>query len=222
MNDTDHGTAATRTARLLDGHSAAALAIAAAFLADGDLVVFPTDTVYGVGVAAFDGPAIQRLYAVKGRPLDKGIPILLADLADLPRVSRDLPAPAAALMERHWPGPLTLIVPRHPDLPAVISPNDTIAVRIPDNDIARGLIRAAGGALATSSANLSLHPPATSAAEAMLSLAGVVAAVVDGGPSPGDQSSTIVDCTGEALRILRPGPLSAADLGLTGSEVGGA
>lgn len=220
MTDTTLEPHATQPTRLIDGHSPEALAVAADLLAAGELVVFPTDTVYGVGVVAFNGPAIERLYAVKRRALDKGIPILLADVDDLSRVSRDLPDSALRLIERYWPGPLTIIVPRRPTLPDVISPNDTIAVRIPDNAIARALIRAAGGALATSSANLSLHPPATSGPQAMAALNGVVAAVVDGGPTPGDVSSTIVDCTGPDLRILRHGPISAADLGLTGGAEG--
>lgn len=220
MTDTNREPAPTHATRLLDGHSAGALAVAAELLAAGELIVFPTDTVYGVGVAAFDAAAIERLYAVKRRDLDKGIPILLADTADLPRVSRDLPASAVTLIERYWPGPLTVIVPRRPALPAVIAPNDTIAVRIPDNDIARALIRAAGGALATSSANLSLRPPATNAPDALAALGGLVAAVVDGGPTPGAVASTIVDCTGPTMRILRHGPISAADLGLTGGGEG--
>lgn len=220
MTDKRPKSYATHATRLLDGRLAADLAVAAELLQAGELVVFPTDTVYGVGGVAFDGAAIERLYAVKRRAPEKGIPILLAELDDLSRVSRDLPPSAMDLIERYWPGPLTLIVPRRETLPNVISPNDTVAVRIPDNAIARALIRAAGGALATTSANLSLEPPATSGAAAMAALGGAVAAVVDGGPTPGDVPSTIVDCTGRELRILRHGPISAAELGLTGGPEG--
>ncbi len=201
--------------RLLDGLSSDDLAEAADMLRGGEIVALPTDTVYGVGVVAFNGEAIERLYSMKQRPSEKGIPILLADQADLARVCREIPTVAQTLIERFWPGPLTLIVPRRAELPDVISSNDTIAVRIPNNVIARDLIRAAGGALATSSANVSRHPPATTGPDALISLDGLVAAVVDGGPSPGDLSSTIVDCSSSTLRILRRGPISAADLGLT-------
>lgn len=192
----------------------AAIIEAAACLHRGLPVVFPTDTVYGVGVMPFDEAAIERLYAVKGRPADKGIPILLSDPIHLERVARMVPPVAQSLIERFWPGPLTLIVPRAPGLPELISPNDTIAVRIPDHEVARALIREAGGAVATSSANLSGQEPAHTGEAAMAALQGLVAAVLDDGPSPGSRPSTIVDCTSMQPVVLREGPLSAADLGL--------
>lgn len=192
----------------------AAIIEAAACLHRGLPVVFPTDTVYGVGVMPFDEAAIERLYAVKGRPADKGIPILLSDPIHLERVARMVPPVAQSLIERFWPGPLTLIVPRAPGLPELISPNDTIAVRIPDHEVARALIREAGGAVATSSANLSGQDPAHTGEAAMAALQGLVAAVLDDGPSPGSRPSTIVDCTSMQPVVLREGPLSAADLGL--------
>ena len=190
------------------------VATAAGWAALGELVAFPTDTVYGLGTSAFDAPAIERLYAVKERPFDKGIPILLADSDDLAQVCAVMTPEAARLAARFWPGPLTIIVPRRPDMPRNLSPNANIAVRIPDLAVARDLIRAAGGALAVSSANLSGHAPATSGMEAYEALNGRVCAVLDGGTTPGSVASTIVDCTTTPLRILRVGPLSAADLGL--------
>jgi L-threonylcarbamoyladenylate synthase len=196
----------------------AAVAEAAGWLRRGYPVVFPTDTVYGVGVTPFEEAAIKRLYTLKGRSADKGIPVLLADAGDLDSVAKAVPPSAAALIARFWPGALTLIVPRRAELPRVISPNDTIAVRVPDHAVARALIRAAGGAVATSSANLSGQPSARSGAEALAALGGIVAAVLDDGPSPGDRASTIVDCTGARPLILRVGPLSAADLGLEESQ----
>lgn len=192
----------------------AAIAEAAACLHRGLPVVFPTDTVYGVGVMPFDEAAIERLYALKGRPADKGIPILLSDPIHLERVARMVPPVAQSLIERFWPGPLTLIVPRAPGLPELISPNDTIAVRIPDHEVARALIREAGGAVATSSANLSGQEPAHTGEAAMAALQGLVAAVLDDGPSPGSRPSTVVDCTNMQPIVLREGPLSAVDLGL--------
>lgn len=187
---------------------------AAALLREGKLVVFPTDTLYGVGATAFDEVAIRILYRIKERPLEKGIPILLADGDDLRQVAREIPPCAQVLLERFWPGPLTLIVPRRENLPSNISPNENIAVRIPDNDVARALIRAAGGAVATSSANRSGEPPACNAAEAWQVLEGGVAAVVDGGQVQHGMPSTIVDCTVDRPQILREGALSAAALAL--------
>jgi L-threonylcarbamoyladenylate synthase len=201
------------TQRLPARHPAS-IETAAAFLRSGQPVAFPTDTVYGVGVDPFDEAAISRLFTIKQRALDKGIPVLLADLADLDRIAAQVPPSAVDLIERFWPGPLTIIVPRHSSLPDVIAPQQTVAVRIPDHDLARALIRAAGGAVAASSANRSGQPSATSGEEALGYLDGLVAAVLDDGPSPGDAASTIVDCTSIRLRLLRAGPLTAAEIGI--------
>lgn len=190
------------------------LRIAAACILDGQPVAFPTDTVYGIGADPFDAAAIARLFAIKQRPMDKGIPVLLADLADLERIAASVPDSAAALIDRFWPGPLTLVLPRHPSLPAIIAPEQTVAVRIPDHDIARSFIRLAGGAVAASSANRSGQPPATSGEDALLNLDGLVAAVLDDGPSPGALASTVVDCTKSEPCVLRLGPINASDLGL--------
>ena len=201
----------------LDANDPAAIAAAAERLRRGLPVVLPTDTVYGVGVLPFDAAAVERLYAVKGRPAEKGIPILLGDVADVAHVAGVIPLAAAALMAHFWPGPLTLVVPRRPDLPTNLSPDDTVAVRVPDHAVARALIRAAGGAVAATSANVSGQPPARSADEVLAELGGRVAAVLDDGPSPGGVASTVVDCTTERPVVLRVGPLSAADLGLEAS-----
>ena len=156
-----------------------------------------------------------RCFAWYKRRMSKGIPILLADLSDLDKVARDVPVMALALMERFWPGPLTLVVPKSPALPASISANEGIAVRIPDNSIARALIRAAGGAVATSSANRSGHPPAETAAQALSEWNGKVTLVLDGGPATLGIASTVVDCTTPDIKILRPGPITARELSLS-------
>ena len=198
----------------LGANDPAAIAAAAEQLRRGLPVALPTDTVYGVGVLPFDAAAIDRIYAIKGRPAEKGIPVLLGDVADVAYVAGILPPAAAALMAHFWPGPLTLVVPRSPDLPANLSPDDTVAVRVPDHAVARALIRAAGGAVAATSANVSGQPPALTADEVLAALGGRVAAVLDDGPSPGGVASTVVDCTVDPPLIRRAGPLSAAQLGL--------
>ena len=205
------------TTRRLDAADPTAIPAAADLLRRGLPVVLPTDTVYGVGVLPFDAAAIDLLYAIKGRPAEKGIPILLGDVADVAHVAGIIPPAAAALMAHFWPGPLTLIVPRRPELPANLSPDDTIAVRVPDHALARALIRAAGGAVAATSANVSGQPPARAADEALAVLGGRVAAVLDDGPSPGGVASTVVDCTVDPPVVRRAGPLTAADLGLEAS-----
>jgi L-threonylcarbamoyladenylate synthase len=200
--------------RLFRSGDPSAVREAAGYLRLGYPIVFPTDTVYGIGVNAYDAQAIERLYVIKQRPQAKGIPILLADENDLEKVAVSVPLIARALIAKHWPGPLTLIVPRHPNLPATISPDKNIAVRIPDHPVARELIRAAGGAVATTSANPSGQQPATSGMEAVAAFNGEVAAIIDDGPSPGNIPSTIVDCTTGYPVVLRTGVLSSVELGL--------
>lgn len=199
---------------LLPASQPGSITTAGRLLRRGQLVVYPTDTLYGVGAAAFDPAAIAALYAVKERPLAKGLPILLADAQALDRVARAVPAVAQPLIDRFWPGPLTLILPRRADLPANISPNDGIAVRVPDHAVSRAIIAAAGGAVATSSANLSGAPSARTAAAALAMLDSRVAAIVDDGPSPRGEASTILDCTCDPPRLIRPGPVSADQLPL--------
>lgn len=185
---------------------------AAAQARAGNLIVIPTDTLYGLAGDAFNAAAVRAIYAAKQRPFSKPIPILLADSSDLDRVVRTVPAVAQAFINQYWPGPLTLLLPKHPDLPAEISNNDSVAVRIPDSRVGREIIRAAGGALAVTSANLSGQAPAETAVDALNQLAGWVTAVVDDGPSPHAAASTILDCTGDELKLLREGPISAESL----------
>lgn len=198
----------------LDATQPGAVEEAAALLAAGRLVIFPTDTLYGIGADAFNEEAVAALFEAKQRPRSKGIPILLADRDDLEKVARDVSERAQAMIASYWPGPLTVVVPRRPTLPAIISPNENVAVRIPDNEVARALIRAAGGAVATSSANRTGRRPAHNAQEALVALSGLAAAVLDGGRVAHGAPSTIVDCTADPPRVLRQGPLSAEALSL--------
>lgn len=197
-----------QTTQQLDGFQPAAITHGAQLLQAGRTVVFPTDTVYGVGTGAFNEEGIQRIYEAKVRETTKGIPILLADLADLEQVAHDISPAAWELATQHWPGALTLIVPKNRQLPANISPNHGIAVRIPNHELCRELIRQAGGAVATTSANLSGQPAAQSAAEALAQLNGRVAAVIDGGPASGGIPSTIVSTLADKPVVLRQGPIN--------------
>ena len=203
--------------KYLQAETAGAIDTVARYLKQGKLAIFPTDTVYGVGADAWNEAAILKLYQVKQRPFSKGIPILLADINILPKVVQSVPAVAEAYIKQYWPGALTLIMPKQPTLPSLLSPNENIAIRVPDDGLTRALIRAAGGAVATSSANLSGEPPALTASQAVSTLATQVAAALDNGPTPGALASTVLDCTVVPPRILRHGPISAADLGLAAS-----
>lgn len=206
------------TSKRLSANNNGAVESAAARLQAGELIAFPTDTVYGVGANPFDELAIDRLYQAKGRSLEKGIPVLLADAADLPKVASTVPPVAHRLIARFWPGPLTLILPKRPGLPPNLTSDENIAVRVPDNEVARRFIRAAGGAVATTSANQSGAAPAENAAEAEAALGEWITIVLDGGPVVHGIASTIVDCTTSPIQILRPGPIDAAAIRLTAKE----
>lgn len=174
-----------------------------------EIVVLPTDTVYGVA-ARIDEAAIDRLYQAKGRPDEKPIPVLLSDADRLPLVCDHIPAAAQTLADAFWPGPLTIVLPKVAGLPANLTTLPTVGVRVPDHDLTRAIIRAAGGALAVTSANLSDGPNPMTAGEAFAQLSGAVSFYMDDGPAPGGVPSSVItfDESG-AIRILREGPLSA-------------
>jgi L-threonylcarbamoyladenylate synthase len=183
------------------------LARALALLRGGEPIAFPTDTVYGVGAPAHDAAAVLRLYAVKRRPQTQAIPLLISDAADLTSVAADVPTLALRLA-RLWPGALTLVLPAAPKLPPeLLAGGATVAVRLPDHDWLRDLIRALGGPLAATSANLhGEHDPQT-AADVAAQLGDALPLIADGGATPGPVPSTIVDCTGAEPRLLRAGAL---------------
>jgi L-threonylcarbamoyladenylate synthase len=179
----------------------------------GKLVVFPTDTVYGIGCDAGNRAAIEAIYAAKGRSALKAIPLLLAGDDVLGTVAARLPSKAAALGSRFWPGALTLVVQRGAGLPEELGGGDTIAVRVPDNDDLRAFIRACGGAIAATSANLSGQPDALDGQSAAAYFSEGVALVVDGGPVAGGTPSTVVDCTVDPPAVLREGAIPSSAIG---------
>ena len=184
---------------------------ALAILQAGGLVAFPTDTVYGVGALAFDGKAIESIYAAKDRPIEKAIPILISDFSELDTVGIDIPKSANKLASRFWPGPLTILVPKRGGLPESVSATSTVGVRVPDHQVARALLRAAGP-MAVTSANISGGQSPVSAEEVFEQLAGRIPLIIDAGKTPGGVPSTLVDCTGTELKVLREGPISLGDL----------
>jgi L-threonylcarbamoyladenylate synthase len=188
-----------------------ALTRAVEVLEYGGLVAFPTDTVYGLGALVHNPDSIAKLYAVKERDSTKAIPILVGSITDLDQVSPNINQTASRLAETFWPGPLTLVVPRHPALPEIISPYPTIGVRMPDHPTALNLLGLTGP-LAVTSANLSGEPSSRTTNEVMAKLSGRISLILDSGCTPGGQSSTVVDCTQSKLVVLRPGPLSVDEL----------
>jgi len=180
-------------------------------LHNGGLVAFPTDTVYGVGALVFDGKAVESIYSAKDRPIEKAIPVLIADAADMEKVGINIPAIAHQLAARFFPGPLTCIIPKQPTLPESVSATETVGVRVPDHEVARALLRAAGP-MAVTSANISGRPSPSTAQEVLAQLGGRIDLIIDGGTTPGGVPSTLVDCTEKELKILREGPISLHEI----------
>jgi L-threonylcarbamoyladenylate synthase len=193
--------------RVLKADAPGAVEEAAAALARAEVVAFPTDTVYGI--AAGHGN-IEALFAAKGRPREKRIPVLLSDASHLEASAIVTPA-ARALAERFWPGPLTIVL--------VAPRRGSLAFRVPANDVARRLIAASGGGLPVTSANISGRPDATTAEEVMEQLGGRIALVLDGGRTPGGVPSTIVDCSGDGVRIVREGAITEREIDRAITEV---
>ena len=186
---------------------------ASELLRSGKLVAFPTDTVYGVGAIAWNRDAVNKLFVAKLRALDKAIPILLADSTDLALVARGVSPAARRVAERFWPGPLTIVLPSSIQVPdEVTAGGDSVAVRVPDHPMARALIRAAGAPLAVTSANLSGGSSPVTAQEVAAQLTGRIAMILDGGRCPGGIASTVVDLTGPAPVVLRPGPICLEEI----------
>lgn len=189
---------------LLDGPEGRAEAVQV--LRAGGIVGLPTDTVYGLAVALGTANGIERLFAAKGRPPDKGIMLLLDDTAQADAIGVVTPA-ARALVDACWPGGLTVVVPQRPDvpLPSVLTGGAlTIGLRAPDHDAPRALARGVGP-LPVTSANISGLPEARDAADIVAQFGDVIDLILDGGPAHGGPASTVVDCTSDQPTILRIG-----------------
>jgi L-threonylcarbamoyladenylate synthase len=192
---------------------AAALARAAEVLRAGGLVAFPTETVYGLGANALDADAVARIFAAKGRPANNPLIVHVAETADVLRVASAWPDEAGRLAERFWPGPLTLVLPRRPELPDIVTAGGpTVAVRLPAHPVARELIRLAGVPIAAPSANRSNRLSSTRAEHVLRDLDGRIDLLLDGGPTPGGIESTVLDLSRRPPRLLRPGLIEPAVL----------
>lgn len=181
------------------------IATALAALRQGKIVGVPTDTVYGLAVDPGSAAAVQSLFELKGRPYDKPV-ALLVDSAEQAQQVVEMPPPALVLADRHWPGPLTLVVRSRIDLPAWVGDRrGTVGVRVPDHPVARALL-AGAGPLAVTSANRSGEPPARDADGARAIFGDAVAAYLEG-TCRGGEASTVVDMTVDPPRVVRPGPV---------------
>ncbi len=192
--------------------SPAAIEAAARLLKAGGVVAIPTETVYGLGALATDADAVRRIYAIKGRPADHPVIVHLASADELPRWARYIPPAARALAEAFWPGPLTLVLPRQPSVPDLITGGqDSVALRVPSQPVTRALI-AAAGPLAAPSANRFGRVSPTTAAHVQAELGDAIDMILDAGPCPVGLESTIVGLLGNTPALLRPGGITVAEL----------
>ena len=184
---------------------AATMADAAAVLESGGIVAFPTESFYGLGVAALDAVAVRRLFALKGRPESRPILVLVDDPLRIERFAHLTPA-ARELIARHWPGALTLVLPARDIVPPVLTADTgTIGVRQPGHAVARALAAALGAPVTAPSANLTGDTPPTGVDEVLRVFEGRIELVLDGGPTAGGPASTVLDVTVDPPRVLRDG-----------------
>jgi L-threonylcarbamoyladenylate synthase len=199
--------------QILPATSPKAIKLARRLLREGEAVAFPTDTVYGLGANAFERFAVRQIFAIKERPPDKGLPVFIYQIDDLNLVARRVPNQAWPLLQAFWPGDLTVVLPKNPALPdEVTAGENTVAVRIPNHAVCLELVVGAGHPLAVTSANLSGQPTPATAQAVAAQLRGRVPLILDGGPSPTTQASSIVDLSLTPPRLLRQGRLTLAML----------
>lgn len=179
----------------------------------GGIVAFPTDTLYGIGVDVFNKGAVERVFLAKGRDRDHGLPVLIGDINELSRVAVDVSPEALTLAQRFWPGALTLVLRRSPDVPEAVSGGaPTVAVRVPAHPVPLHLIQDIGGPIIGTSANHAGGADATTVSEVEEQLGAWLDYVVDAGVAPRGEPSTIVDMTTSRPQILREGALSSAEI----------
>lgn len=190
-------------------------------IAAGELVAFPTETVYGLGGDALDPEAAHKIYSAKGRPSDNPLIVHIAEYEDMYRVGRNIPPQAKLLADAFWPGPLTMIVEKSDNVPyATTGGMDTVAVRMPNHPVALALIRKSGCLIAAPSANTSGRPSPSKASHVAEDLSGKIAMIIDGGEVSIGIESTIIDLTEKTPMVLRPGYITPKMLSdVLGEEV---
>jgi L-threonylcarbamoyladenylate synthase len=213
------GWAARRTL-VLRAEEPGAIERAAAILRGGELVAFPTETVYGLGADATSAVAAEGIFQAKQRPHSDPLIVHLAAADELGRVAREVPPLAWRLAERFWPGPLTLVLPRAPTIPPVVTAGgETVGVRVPAHPVARALIAAAGVPVAAPSANRFMHTSPTTATHVLADLDGRIDCLLDGGPCAVGVESTVLDIIASPPRILRPGGVTLEALRAVAPEI---
>ena len=178
---------------------------------DHGIIVFPTDTIYGIAADVFSPIGINKIYQVKQRPKDKALPVLIGDLCQLESLILPIGEKANRITKAYWPGPLTLVLLKGPNVPPELSPYPTIGIRMPDLRFTLQLLQETGP-LATTSANLSGSANPITVQDVIEQLDGQIDLILDGGPTPGSTASTVIDVTGPEIKILRQGSTKIEDL----------
>ncbi|HEV2425108.1 MAG TPA: L-threonylcarbamoyladenylate synthase [Terriglobia bacterium] len=190
-----------------------ALEYAVRLILKGNVVAFPTDTFYGLGVDPFNLSAVDKIFRIKRRSYDRPLPLLVASLDQAADLTIDPPSTFFRLAEKFWPGPLTIIVPASRQIPLKVTGNTgCVALRLPKAPLAVALIEAAGRPLTGTSANLTEHPACATAQEVDLQIGDTLPLILDGGATPGELASTIIELDGDDWQIRRRGPVTEADL----------
>lgn len=199
--------------KLINGSDKAGIKDCAKHLADGEVVAFPTETVYGLGANAFDAGAVEKIFKAKGRPSDNPLICHIGDKSQIEDIVSEITPLARKLIDAFMPGPITVIMKKSDAIPAEVTAGlDTVGVRMPSDPVANSFLKACGVPVAAPSANLSGTPSPTNARAVMEDMDGYVYAVIDGGDSVFGLESTVVDATGEKPVILRPGAVTKADI----------
>lgn len=179
----------------------------------GGVIAYPTESFYGLGVDPYNEAAVEKLFEIKGRPADKPIPLIVSDMQMVEKVASHLSPAARGVMERYWPGPLTIIVEAKKGLPEKLTAGtNSIALRIPGSETARRLVETIGAPLTTTSANPTNMMPATTAEMVKGYLGYTLDLIIDGGALPGKMPSTIIDLTGGEPELVREGLMPFSDL----------
>lgn len=186
---------------------------AAKIIKSGGVVAFPTETVYGLGANALDSKSVRKIFAAKGRPSDNPLIVHISDIAEVGILADNIPNTAYDLMERFWPGPLTIVLKKSKIVPKIVTGGlDTVAIRMPKNKIAQGLIREADVPIAAPSANVAGRPSPTTAKHVEEDLSGKISLIIDGGPTKIGIESTVVDLSKKTPMLLRPGSVTLEQL----------
>lgn len=183
-----------------------ALEMSTKILNDGGLIVFPTDTVYGLAAKYDILTAVQRIFLVKDRDQTKALPVIIGDISQVDEVGYEITETATRLMEKFWPGALTVVLRKNKNITTPLSQDDSIGIRIPNDKFVQ-LLSKKVGPLATTSANISGLPSTTNVAEVLIQIGDFVDLIIDGGESPGGVPSTVVDCRSNTIKILREGAI---------------